>query len=51
MRLIRLWPDGTQFDFKGLTATGEPREDGDKAFDPEDFGAMPALPGLSVVKL
>jgi len=43
--------DGTQFDFQGLTATGEPREDGDKALDPEDFGAMPALPGLSVVKL
>jgi tRNA 2-thiocytidine biosynthesis protein TtcA len=43
--------DGTLYDFKGLTATGVASEDGDKAFDPEDFGAPPALPGLSVVKL
>jgi tRNA 2-thiocytidine biosynthesis protein TtcA len=43
--------DGTQFDFKGLTATGVASEDGDKAFDPEDFGTPPALPGLAVVKL
>jgi tRNA 2-thiocytidine biosynthesis protein TtcA len=42
--------DGTRFDFKGLKVTGLPSEDGDKAFDPEDFPAAPALPGLQVVK-
>jgi hypothetical protein len=25
--------------------------DGDKAFDVEDFGEAPALPGLAIVKL
>ncbi|HZY18851.1 MAG TPA: tRNA 2-thiocytidine(32) synthetase TtcA [Ramlibacter sp.] len=43
--------DGTLHDFKGLTATGVASEDGDKAFDSEDFGVPPALPGLSVVQL
>ncbi len=43
--------DGTQFDFKGLAATGVASEDGDKAFDHEDFGPAPTLPGLAVVKL
>ncbi len=43
--------DGTLFDFAGLTATGVPSEDGDKAFDAEDFGAAPAVPGLSVIQL
>src|SRR6476469_331966 len=43
--------DGTLFDFAGLKATGVADADGDKAFDAEDFGAAPALPGLSVVKL
>ena len=43
--------DGTLYDFKGLIATGVASEDGDKAFDPEDFAPPPALPGLSVVKL
>jgi tRNA 2-thiocytidine biosynthesis protein TtcA len=43
--------DGTLYDFKGLTATGVASEDGDKAFDAEDFGTPPVLPGLSVVKL
>jgi len=43
--------DGTLYDFKGLTATGVASEDGDKAFDAEDFGAPPGLPGLSIVKL
>src|SRR6476469_1137109 len=43
--------DGTLFDFGGLKATGVADADGDKAFDAEDFGAAPALPGLSVVKL
>jgi tRNA 2-thiocytidine biosynthesis protein TtcA len=42
--------DGTLFDFQGLSPTGTPDEDGDKAFDADDF-APPALPGLSVVKL
>jgi len=43
--------DGTLYDFKGLIATGVASEDGDKAFDAEDFAAPPALPGLSIVKL
>jgi len=43
--------DGTLFGFQGLTATGVPDADGDKAFDADDFGAPPALPGLAVVKL
>jgi len=43
--------DGTLYDFKGLIATGVASEDGDKAFDAEEFGAPPALPGLSIVKL
>jgi tRNA 2-thiocytidine biosynthesis protein TtcA len=43
--------DGTLYDFKGLTATGVASEDGDKAFDAEDFGTPRVLPGLSVVKL
>src|SRR6476661_8896085 len=42
--------DGTLFDFTGLKATGVADVDGDKAFDVDDFGAPPALPGLSVVK-
>jgi hypothetical protein len=29
--------DGTHYDFKGLKATGVASEDGDKAFDAEDF--------------
>jgi tRNA 2-thiocytidine biosynthesis protein TtcA len=43
--------DGTLYDFKGLIATGVASEDGDKAFDAEEFGAPTALPGLSIVKL
>lgn len=43
--------DGTLYDFKGLTATGVPSEDGDKAFDHEDIPAPAALPGLQVIKL
>lgn len=43
--------DGTLFDFAGLRATGLPDPDGDKAFDADDFGPPPALPGLAVVKL
>ncbi|MGE0330353.1 MAG: tRNA 2-thiocytidine(32) synthetase TtcA [Ramlibacter sp.] len=43
--------DGTHYDFKGLKATGVASEDGDKAFDTEDFPAAPTLPGLQVVRL
>jgi tRNA 2-thiocytidine biosynthesis protein TtcA len=42
--------DGTRHDFKGLKVTGVASEDGDKAFDPEEF-APAALPGLQVVKI
>ena len=41
--------DGTSFDFKGLKLTGVASEDGDKAFDHEEFPAA-ALPGLQVVR-
>ncbi len=41
--------DGTRFDFKGLTPTGVPSVDGDKAFDSEDF-TPPAAPALQVVR-
>jgi tRNA 2-thiocytidine biosynthesis protein TtcA len=43
--------DGTHYDFKGLKTTGLPSEDGDKAFDHEEFAAPATLPGLQVVKL
>ncbi len=43
--------DGTIYDYRNLKVTGEASEDGDKAFDAEEFGAPPPLPGLSVVKL
>lgn len=44
--------DGTRFDFKGLKATGVASEDGDKAFDPEDFSPpSTSLPGLQIVQL
>ncbi|RYF43943.1 MAG: tRNA 2-thiocytidine(32) synthetase TtcA [Comamonadaceae bacterium] len=43
--------DATHYDFKGLTATGVPSEDGDKAFDPEDFAAPALAPGLQVIKI
>ena len=42
--------DHSQFDFKNLVATGEAFEDGDTAFDREEFPAAP-LPGLQVVSL
>ncbi|MCJ0761826.1 tRNA 2-thiocytidine(32) synthetase TtcA [Variovorax terrae] len=42
--------DGTRHDFKGLKATGVASEDGDKAFDPEEF-APAALLGLQVIKI
>jgi tRNA 2-thiocytidine biosynthesis protein TtcA len=44
--------DGTQYDFKGLIATGVASADGDKAFDPEEFpAANAALPGLQVIPI
>jgi len=42
--------DHSKFDFKNLVATGEAFEDGDTAFDREEFPAAP-LPGLQVVSL
>ena len=43
--------DGTQYDFKGLTANGVASDDGDKAFDPPEF-ADPALPpSLQVIRM
>jgi len=39
--------DHSKFDFKNLVATGEAFEDGDTAFDREEFPAQ-ALPGLQV---
>ena len=43
--------DAAHYDFRSLEATGVPSEDGDKAFDEEEFPAPPALPGLQVVRL
>jgi tRNA 2-thiocytidine biosynthesis protein TtcA len=42
--------DHTKFDFKNLVATGETFEDGDTAFDREEFPAQ-TLPSLQVVSL
>ena len=41
--------DGTRHDFKGLTATGTPDANGDKAFDTEEFPAA-GLPSMQVVR-
>ena len=44
--------DGTHYDFQGLQVTGVPSEDGDKAFDSDDFNApADSLPGLQIVRL
>ena len=43
--------DGALYDFKGAQATGVASEDGDKAFDQEEFPAPPGPPGLQVVRL
>jgi tRNA 2-thiocytidine biosynthesis protein TtcA len=43
--------DGTLHDFQGLTATGVPDANGDRAFDAEEFPAAPVLPALQVIKL
>ena len=42
--------DHTKFDFKSLVTTGVASEDGDKAFDHEEF-PMATLPGMQVVSL
>jgi tRNA 2-thiocytidine biosynthesis protein TtcA len=42
--------DGKLFDFKGVSATGLEDEEGDKAFDSEEFTA-PSLPGLQSIQL
>ncbi|HEX2546837.1 MAG TPA: tRNA 2-thiocytidine(32) synthetase TtcA [Ramlibacter sp.] len=43
--------DGTLYDFKGLTASGVPSDDGDKAFDAEEFPVAGSLPALQVIKI
>lgn len=44
--------DGSLYDFKNAMATGIASEDGDKAFDKEEFVApSPSLPGVQVVQL
>lgn len=43
--------DGTHYDFKGLTVTGVASENGDKAFDHEDFPVAASLPALQVIKI
>jgi tRNA 2-thiocytidine biosynthesis protein TtcA len=41
--------DGTRYDFKNLKVTGVASEDGDRAFDQEDFPAAPTLPLLQII--
>jgi tRNA 2-thiocytidine biosynthesis protein TtcA len=43
--------DGTLHDFRGLTASGVPSADGDKAFDPEEIPVAGALAALQVIKV
>lgn len=44
--------DAAHYDFKHLKVTGVPSDDGDKAFDTEEFESPPVtLPGLQVVRL
>lgn len=43
--------DGTHYDFKGLKADGVASQDGDKAFDHEEFAAPSPLPSLQVIKM
>ncbi|GAB3772585.1 tRNA 2-thiocytidine(32) synthetase TtcA [Ramlibacter monticola] len=43
--------DGSLYDFASLAATGVPSEDGDKAFDPEEFPVAGALPALQAIKV
>jgi tRNA 2-thiocytidine biosynthesis protein TtcA len=43
--------DGTIHDFRNLKMSGIACEDGDKAFDEEEFPAPPALPSLQVIRM
>jgi tRNA 2-thiocytidine biosynthesis protein TtcA len=43
--------DGTIYDFRNLTITGEASEDGDKAFDEEELPAPVELPSLQVIRM
>jgi tRNA 2-thiocytidine biosynthesis protein TtcA len=42
--------DGTHYDFKGLTATGVPSENGDTAFDAPKFPGAAFPPGIQLIK-
>ena len=43
--------DNQLYDFRQARATGIPDENGDKAFDAEEFPAAPSLPGMQVIQL
>ncbi|NMM80220.1 tRNA 2-thiocytidine(32) synthetase TtcA [Acidovorax sp. SRB_14] len=43
--------DAALYDFQGARATGIADENGDKAFDTEEFAAAPGLPGVQVVRI
>jgi tRNA 2-thiocytidine biosynthesis protein TtcA len=43
--------DGTIHDFRNLKASGMASDDGDKAFDEEEFPAPAALPNLQVIRM
>ena len=43
--------DANLYDFRNAVATGVSDENGDKAFDAEDFPPPPALPGMQVLRL
>jgi tRNA 2-thiocytidine biosynthesis protein TtcA len=43
--------DGTLYDFRNLKVTGEASEDGDKAFDEDEFPAAASLPSLQVIQM
>ncbi|MBT0570938.1 tRNA 2-thiocytidine(32) synthetase TtcA [Curvibacter sp. CHRR-16] len=43
--------DGSLYDFKNMQVTGEANDNGDKAFDAEEFPTPGPLPGVQVVTL
>mgnify|MGYP002651951356 CR=1 FL=1 len=43
--------DGSLYNFKNARATGVADENGDKAFDKEEFAPAPTLPGVQVVQI
>ena len=43
--------DGSLYDFKNARATGVADENGDKAFDKEEFAPAPTLPGVLGVRV